>query len=101
MGQHVVGGDQVGLAARAGSGRRPGPRQKALHHLKPLARAALAVLAAGSMPQQGMPACCVLQQVAVVRCDLDHATARAQAQALLHGLHIGLGVGEPEVEKTS
>ena len=48
----------------------------------PFCSAAAATLAAGSMPSTGMPRCDeVLQQVAVVAGDLDHAARRAEAEA--------------------
>ena len=96
MGQHVVGGDQVGLAASAGQFVGQSHAKKALHHLQAqrprrlggAGRRLYAVAGNASLLH-------VLQQVAVVRRDLDHAAACAQAQALLHGLHIGFGMGEP------
>ena len=79
---------------------RPGParsrrRRSATSVGTPLARAASAVLAVGSMPSTGTPGHEVLQQIAVVAGDLDHQRFGAEAEPLDHRLGVAAGMLHP------
>ena len=64
----------------------------------PLAIAASATLAAGSMPRTPTPSSSeILQQIAVVAGQLDHEAVLAEPQPAAHDLAVRLGVGEHRV----
>ena len=95
--EHVVRDDEVGAAPfRHERGGQPRVEEVDDRLDAPRACRRSTTFAAGSTPSAGIPACHeVLEQVAVVRGELEHKAAAVRPKALGDHIRVALRVGDP------